>query len=756
MKYLSIFFYFFILFVSLVSPSDVNSENSSNKAGNHLVEGNIIDRKGYPVEGALVAICPDLKNTHLCSEGSDRADTPVGGDFSCSYFETVSDEDGKFYFEQIPSKESNFSLLCWKENYAPALVKMAEGRENLISLRKGSSAKLTLTDGNGRPLENIILSMKPLDLDFRKAIEMLLPIKEHESFKTNADGIANIPNIPSGDYEILFEKSGILLDSNPVVTIGNDSEINLKLPVYPAFSFHVFSSDGNPVSEAVIEYVTTEKARGKAISNEEGIVDLYFYTSEPPDGMIKILAEGFASKVYVLKEVPPVVILERYGTISGKVIDNENNAVRSFSVEVEGFWDSESNMGANNQKKEFQTEDGSFKIDTVEPGTRTIVIDSPYSAELHNEIEVKSGKNTDIGKVKLPEGITLEIEVLDEEKEPLSGATVKYNTRSSIFKDVERDEKTTDYSGKIRWDGLEKQKYTIHVEHKDYARQIKRINLKDTSESHLDFIIVMKESCTCQGYLLDSNNDPVSDAYIRMTASGNYSQSTRSGSDGYFEFDECTPGKKKIIVRGLSWAFIKDIEITEINCIEPVILNLGEPTAWGNLLWNGRPLSGSIYWTEDAHFSAGGDKGEYRLYGMEPGLTYRFGTLLNKKDLSIPNNVSISCELEVGQEQNIEFNKAELTVELPECYNNYSIKLSAIPLHLSNRFDCSADGYQESSSTGLQSGGKYYLTFTEPGDYLLYLKKVAGNKFECINPEGIPVTLEEGSSKIIMPDFLCP
>ncbi len=717
-----------------------------------LINGKVLDREGCPIKGALVAVCPELKENSLWSESSDKSHAPGGGEFRFSYVETRSGENGLFCFKNLPGKNIRFTFLCWKEGFAPALVQMRDG-ENLIYLKKGSPSKIHIKDGNGEPLAGIALFMKPLDMDFRKTIEVLLPVEQHEKFRTDADGMAEIPNIPPGDYEVLFEKSGILLKKNPVITVSNDSEIDLELPVYPAFSFHVISGDGEPVANADIEYITTEKTKGKTASDEMGLVKLFFYTSDIPDAMVKISAEEYAPKGYPLKEIPSVVILEKYGTVSGKAVDKENHPVSSFTVELEGFYNPENNTGAEGRKEAFNSEEGSFNMERIEPGTRQIIIDSPGSSELHKEIEVKSGKNTDIGGIILSEGITIDIEVIDEEKKPLSGATVKYNTRSSIYKNVERDSRETDYEGKVKWEGLEKQEYTIHVEHEDYARQIKKISLENTSENFHNLVFEMKTGCACQGYLIDHAGEPVSDAYIRITAPGNNSQTTKTGSDGYFEIKECTSGKARIIARGESWALIKDFYITEENCVEPFTLNLAEPSVSGKLLWNGKPLSGSIYWNEDAYFSAGGDSGEFRLYGMEPGSTYRFGTLLKGNELSIPNNVSVNFELSAGAEQDIEFNAAELTAELPECYGNRGIKLAAAPLN--SLFNPTQDSCNGASCTGFLTGGKYYLSFAEPGEYLLYFITVKGNAHECINEGGYYVKLERGSSLIIRPGFHC-
>jgi hypothetical protein len=182
--------------------------------------------------------------------------------------------------------------------------------------------------------------------------------------------------------------------------------------------------------------------------------------------------------------------LKAGGSIEGSVVDERGVGVPSFSLGVESFV---SPRGARRTEagsaRKIEDPSGAFVWDKLSPGSYVLTASAPGRPITRSDsIEVKTGAPTRGVRIVLTPGGSVVGRVLDESKNALSGAWVRFDALSSVVDGP--GAVRTDDLGHYRLDGAPSGAFSIHV-HKDTYRDRIVSNVRVASGATLTLDIML-------------------------------------------------------------------------------------------------------------------------------------------------------------------------------------------------------------------------------------------------------------------------
>lgn len=438
---------------------------------NGVVSGVVQDVDGNPIAGCQVTV-----------KRQYSPQVPVvvsvgGGD--------SSDERGRFTVPAVAPGEGAFlegthaSFL--KSQSEPFMVQPGGALTNLVLvMRRGGAITGVVLDEAGMPIENASVAVK--------SEYALTDVDQLEnSVKTNDKGEFVLPNLQAGELTLVSlapsylrtELSGVRVQESRT-TAG----IRLTLVRAAWISGYVTDTANQPVQGASVNVIDNSDGLRRLHQRTDNHGFYKFDNLGPYPVEVQGEAQGY-SKARIQDQRVNVdgvnLVLERLGSISGRVIDDGRQIVRGFSVSPKKVVDGRPVPRV--PAKTFQDERGVFLYEGLEPGEYQIIVGAPgYAVATIESVTVASDRVTDLGTVILDQGGKVTGFVVDAATgAPVLNATVSVLGGARMFQPPvpnvgqrsnpragRQDTVRTDASGFFEFIGLSVHAISVRIEHRDY------------------------------------------------------------------------------------------------------------------------------------------------------------------------------------------------------------------------------------------------------------------------------------------------
>lgn len=546
-----------IVSLKIVSPGYVHTSKWGIKAGsdNEVI---VIEPEGF-ISGKVI-----YGNNDKPASGILVAAEGMG------YIETTeTDKDGKFIITGIP--KGNYTLkIPMNDNqnqWASQPVQDVPVEEGKTT--KGIELKLVnkrIITGRvsdietGEPVRGHIVTAQNTDT---------AKIVDFSACKTDMNGYYKL-NVPPGkiNINILAPEDYENIPQNHVVEVeeGNTlKNIDFRFKKGIEITGKVLSPAGKPVPDAVISQ----------IFEENNDWNRHMFLKSGKDGTFKIkgLTEGRKLVLNVEQEdlklkgktetdvksgVNLIINLEKYETkkINGRVVDEQGKPVPGANIELTTFY--ENGIGFGSVAAVADSE-GKYKVEGLVEGNKyaltakakgytdgSIPISAPPEEKKPSDYRkiLPDGKNTPVETVLYKADRWIEGTISDEQGEPVAGANLTINGGPSGFK-----MSVTDSKGNFRIDSLsaliEMKLYVRHKDYGDYSFRFLETNKKQN-------LILIKKQHTFEGYIHDTENNPVSGADVsvdpQIDSTGRTYMSVTTDNNGRFIFNNVVNNELNLFV----------------------------------------------------------------------------------------------------------------------------------------------------------------------------------------------------------------
>ncbi|MEC9477423.1 MAG: carboxypeptidase-like regulatory domain-containing protein [Planctomycetota bacterium] len=501
---------------------------------NGVVSGVVVSANGIPIPGVSVS----ARKMH--SEQNPvvvNAAPPVtsGSDGS---FEVIEVSPGTDLFlegshgQYLVSQSEGFDLVAGGSMSGISLV-----------MKIGGALSGIVIDEAGAPIEGAVVAVR--DEWLGEVNPESLPNKSY----SDGAGQWYISSLPDGDHTIICSVPGYLIieRSGIVVAEGrNTANIELQMVKGAALSGQVTSTDGQPIEGARVVAIDTSDGLRK-LSRSTDLTG-YFHFDNLGRYPIDLVIEksGYAEvrlfEQPVDQEQLVIVRLEGLGGIRGSVRDEAGKPLRAFSVSpriIEG--DREVTRVPS---RTFQSEEGRYDFDGLQPGTYNVLIGAPgFAQDVIENVVVRSNQWVDLPTAVLGQGGRVLGQIVDASSgQPIAGAkvTVVGGNRnfltSTTFRPgggARRDQVMTGADGYFEFIGLAVPSVKLTVAHRAYITESVDGVLSGTA----DLVIAIGAGGIIEGRVSDLDGNFLAGTQVLLSG-GIKGTDARSQTDrkGFFSF----------------------------------------------------------------------------------------------------------------------------------------------------------------------------------------------------------------------------
>jgi protocatechuate 3,4-dioxygenase beta subunit len=268
------------------------------------------------------------------------------------------------------------------------------------------------------------------------------------------------------------------------------------------------------------------------------------------------------------------------GRITGHVVDKASHQpVTSFMA---GVTTSRSGGGMvvmmPPMQKQFTSDDGSFVLEGIKPGTTQVVVNAPgYTVARVPNIEVEDGKSAPDIEVDVETGAKLTGHVSGPDGSPVAGVSVRTDPMAGGGGRVMRfdgtDNGTTaDPNGDYTIDSLEPGEKTFTFMRSGYIAQQKTVTVATGKDTRLD--VQMSNGMRATGTVVTDGGEPIPDVSVSaMSAGMGGGGGARTDANGAFTIEGLAPGHYTFTASksGFAPGTLRDIDISSSG---PVHLTL--------------------------------------------------------------------------------------------------------------------------------------------------------------------------------------
>lgn len=353
-------------------PAATREVVKNENAGASTIGGMVQNRSGDGIAEAEVVLYYGPTNPAFANIAAKR---PTG-------YSAVTDADGNYVFEDIaPAK--NYLAVASHPEYAQGSrlgIAVNDGDLSIVApiiLTKGSTIKGTV---KAQASQAPVVDAK-VELWDMMASNFLDPAqrKPWRETKTDAAGQYEFKNVHFTSFDVLVSAENLATISRRETQIfltdpqEGDRVFDFELPVGSSIEGLAVDARGAPVADVRIdaEQINQQSnagiSRSSAVSGKDGrfalvgIQDGSYQVSAAKRGFSQKLAGQFPAGTRDLR-----VQLESRGMIRGKVVDPASRPVTRFELVLVAMRDGVATP--TNQAKTYQSADGSFEFDDVEPG----------------------------------------------------------------------------------------------------------------------------------------------------------------------------------------------------------------------------------------------------------------------------------------------------------------------------------------------------------------------------------------------------
>ncbi len=496
-----------------------------------------------------------------------------------------------------------------------------------VVLLPASSVSGQVNDSQGKPVEGAYVTALNMQILTWPSDAMLNTIPSLRlAAVTDENGNYRITGLGEGAYTITVHERRSEIGPASFSYLGWEDVPPERVDVKPGENItdvdFVVGGDIKAPRNAEIRGKVVNEA-GESIPNAEVLVDVYeekggvhvgilgssarvrtndegeFHATDLPSGerfSLHVSASGYAysSGTYEMNGEYVTVTLKPSGSVRGVVLNSETGLpVGQVNVTLI--------QGTSYDGKTITTsDDGIFLFEDVQPGTYRLMAEGDGFARTYSEpIEIQGGELTDGIQVRIEPGMSFEGILMDSERNPVSGAIIKVQSKLEGIETTGRIhwgknvQAVSGADGSFELEGLSPSGDALYICHNDFVR-LKFIISPDMYGNGATEIVLEKGGAI-EGTVVDSDGSPISGAV--MDARGltdpeglHLEYKTTTDKDGVYRFENLPPMRFRITAKGMR-------RIVTVKEGETVCADFGTgdgALVHGTVYREGRPVSNAF------------------------------------------------------------------------------------------------------------------------------------------------------------------
>ncbi len=419
------------------------------------LEGRVLDSKGGPIAGALVAsLLPADK-------------VPKDG---ANFVETLSGTTGNF---SLDTKGATSLLMIAKDGFATAYLKSPAGDAPLsISLTPGVTLTGTvIATKSGKPIAGASVLARGTTSQF---VDPKQPDRFATKAKSGTDGRYAFNHLADDFYSVEASASGFARAwrRNVAVAVGSVlPTVNLTLTDGTSLGGDVRDSAGKPLQNATVRVLPrADSLRGTMLaanSSNEGktdakgnftvenipVAERYSVAVSHPDQttlLVEELRPTAAGRIAPLSLTMPTgaTVTSTVKAPDGSLFSGKLKLSLTPKQQDRSVFD----RTQQPQTKELEIKNGVMTVPKLMAGKfgASVTVDGYMPWTLAN-VQLKAGESVDLGEILLQAGELLEGSVQDAQQHPVNGATVRLFAKGRGYQAIATA--TTDSQGRFRLAG---------------------------------------------------------------------------------------------------------------------------------------------------------------------------------------------------------------------------------------------------------------------------------------------------------------
>ena len=511
---------------------------------NGVVRGVVLAANGSPLQGVAVS----ARKQH-------SEQNPVTVNAAPS---VTSNADGTFeVIEVSPGTdmflEGSHSQYLTSESDRFDLTAGSAIDEVVLVMKIGGEVSGIVIDEVGTPIEGAVVAVR--DNWFGEVNPESLPNKAY----SDAAGNWSIKSLPDGDHTLLCSVSGYLLIERSGVTVTeghNHGNVELQMVRGAVLEGVVTDVNGVPIEGVRVTAIDTSDGLRKV--NRTSDLTGQFRFDDLGRFPVDLVVEkkGFADiRLFeVVVDAAPITIqMEALGGIRGTVIDETGVPLRAFSVSpriIEG-----DREVTRVPARTFQSQDGRYDYDGLQPGTYTVIIGAPgFAQDVMENVMVRSNQWVDLPTVVLGQGGRVMGQIIDAATDqPVAGVKVTVIGGNRNFLNTSlggrgkgrRDQILTGADGYFEFIELAVPSVSLNVEHRAYIT----IGIEGVVSGTSDLIIAIGAGGIIEGRISDPEGNYLAGTQVLLSG-GQKGTDARVQSDrkGFFSFPGLPHGQYTVRV----------------------------------------------------------------------------------------------------------------------------------------------------------------------------------------------------------------
>lgn len=679
------------------------------------VTGVIVDEEKRPVAGATVS-AEDVAADMMRMPARFMRDTNVSG------------PDGRFSLTVQP--DSEFRVRAVKKGMPQVQgdsMKVAAGDRKgpvVLTIPAGVAVSGRVLDANGDPLSGVSVSATETpaggDAMVRRMIFSGPPGQEEDLIRTASDGTFTV-RVKEGTYDFTFKREGFAQKQVRAQSITPNGQNVIETRLDPAVEISGrVTRGGAGVPDVTISAFSV--GGSTVVTGPDGSFTMAGLTP----GLIRVMLRKDADLLSEQRSLTApgrdiVVELPQGGTVTGRVVEKgTKRPITSFQA---GVSTSRGGGGmvmmAPPLLRSFTSDDGSFKLEHVPPGSTFIVASAPGYTTGRMTVDVQDGKAINDLVLELETGVRLTGKVTGANGAPLSDASVMIQPSATggFAMRGAMSRATTDANGEYTLDSLEVGEETVSISHPKHVEVSRKVTLKG-KETRLDVQLTAGERLT--GTVVTEGGMPVADAYVRATTPGDMREA-RTNASGIFELEAAKPGRYRFSASKSGYAdgILEDVDITSGTPVRIQLKSGG--TIYGQVTGlSEAELSSTTVWSS-ASGRAGGSasapvdpQGNYRIEGVPVG-SVRVSASTNTSTGGGKSSPQQIVEVAAGSAQQVNINFSGDTLIRGRVTRN------GVPFTGAQVFFAPKQGGASANAT-VDEQGSYSVSGLEPGDYTIMIR----------------------------------
>lgn len=542
------------------------------------ISGSVIDEDKRPVAAAHLT-------TRRASRNNDIFALMMRGGGSDGY----SAPDGHFVLRNVET-EADLQVDAVKRGYpvakSPTLKLAAAERKSglMITIPRGVAITGKVTDKDKKPLSGVGVEAIESSADAmggmrRIVISSIQGNRNDELVRTGSDGTFLI-RVKEGTYDLAFKREGY----SAKTVRGTKVDANTK-PVEVTLDPGVEISGRVTRGGAGVEGVSVRSISQDGMSSAVTSSDGSFTITDLTPGQMMLSANKQDSFIQETRAVTApahdvLIDLPAGGRITGHVLDKSSHQpVTSFQA---GVTTSRSGGGMvmmmPPMQKQFTSDDGSFVLDGIKPGTTQVVVNAPGYTTAHvPNIEVEDGKTAPDVEVDVESGSKLTGRVTGADGTPLAGVSVRNDQTAGGARVMRFDgtdnSATTDPSGEYTFDSLDAGEKSFTFTRSGYVAQQKTVTITGGKDARLD--VQLSNGMRATGFVVTDGGAPIPDASVHAVSAAEMDggRDARSDANGAFAFEGLAPGHYTFTAGkpGFAPGTLRDIDIASSGPVRVIL-----------------------------------------------------------------------------------------------------------------------------------------------------------------------------------------